>query len=411
MQIQQYDGSHVAVGMFGDFAVYYDGKEVSGQLGRSKKLKSMAEYLILNYDRAVPNSELYDVLWPNETSVNPRNALKTLMHRLRSLLAQGGAPEDVEVVIARQGTCQWNPALNTQIDVVIFEGAFKRLIAGNMTRVEQVALLREAIGLYRGRFLDDSEMWMVAPGTYLHSCYLKMVKKLCKLLEEDSQFEEIADICRHALRIDELDEALNRQLILALIAIGRNQEAMERYNHITDLYYTQLGVQISEELRELYRQIVDAEQTMDLDVDSVRDKLQEKDVAEGAFYCEYSIFKDLYRIETRCLERYGGRMFLGLLTVTNAYMEMPEMRVLSRAMDQLLEVVKRCLRKGDIVSRFSPAQYVLLLPTVTYETGQMVLERIQKAYRREFPKSPVIVSFKLRPLLAPDTIDAVTQEH
>lgn len=391
----------VEVRLFGDFGVFLNGTEISGQIGHSKKLRSFAQYLLMHQSRTVPSQELYEVLWPNEGSSNPRNALKTLTHRFRALLLQGGAPADMEFLIVRQGAYQWNPALKSRIDAVEFEDIFKRVQAGSLSRADQIAMLRRAVGLYRGRYMDDSEMWMMGPSAYYHSAYLRMVSRLCSLLREEGLSEDIAQICDTALRIDELDESLNREIILALIACGRNKEAMERYNNVTELYYNRLGVQISDELREMYRQIVEAEHAMDLDVDSVRGKLEEKDATNGAFLCEYSIFKDLYRIEARCLDRYGGRVFLGLLTVTNAYMEAPEPRVLNRAMDQLVDVARRMLRKGDIIARYSPGQYVMLLPTVTYETGQMVLERIQKSFRREYPKSPVVVSYKLRPLRPP----------
>ena len=99
----------VEVRALGRFEIYVDDQLVSGQIGRSKKLKHLAEYLILNHHRAVPNDEIIEALWPNEESKNPRNALKILVHRLRTTLAAGGAPQDMEFIIARQRSCRWNP--------------------------------------------------------------------------------------------------------------------------------------------------------------------------------------------------------------------------------------------------------------------------------------------------------------
>ena len=47
----------VEVRTLGRFEIYVDDQLVSTQIGRSKKLKHLAEYLILNHDRAVPNDE------------------------------------------------------------------------------------------------------------------------------------------------------------------------------------------------------------------------------------------------------------------------------------------------------------------------------------------------------------------
>lgn len=390
--------NHVVVRMFGDFAVEVDGTVVSEPIGRSKKLKNMAQYLLLHQDRPVPHNELFEVFWPDEDSANPRSALKTLMHRLRAVFTQGGAPEEMSLIVVGQGAYQWNPALETTCDFLEFEKLFNVLQDKTLARERRIELLEAAVTMYRGRLMDDSELWMTAPSVYFHGCYLKLVTELTELLREDDRMEDAIQLCHTALQIDKFDEGLNRELILTLTAAGKNEEAMRQYNQVTELYYSQLGVQVSGELRALYRKIADADAKTDLNIDSVRTSLEEKEIKGGAFVCEYNIFQDIYRIEERCLTRYGGRIFLGLLTVTNAYMEMPEQKILNRAMDQLLIIARDSLRQCDIIARYSPSQYVLLLPTVTYETGEAVMERIRRAFRRAHPKSTVVISCKLRPL-------------
>lgn len=393
----QYAG-RVSVRMLGEFSISVDGKPVSEPLRRSKKLRGVAQYLLLNADRPVPHTELYETFWPEESSQNPRAALKTLMHRLRAALVQGGAPEDLPFFLVQQGSYQWNFGLKAQVDIEAFDALCLRLRGSDLPREERLGLLREAASLYKGRFLDGSEIWMLPPAAHLHGQYLAVVEELCRLLQEDERYDEIVAACREALQIDELDEAANYALILALTACGRTQEAMAQYNRITELYYDEMGVQVSDELRALYRKIAEAEQATELDIDDVRGKLEEREAQGGAYICEYGIFEDIYRIEARCLARYGGRMFLALLTITDAYCQMPEQRVLGKAMERLLEAACMSLRRCDVMARYSPSQYVLLLPTVTYETGQLVLERIRKAFRRLYPKAPVVISGKLRPL-------------
>ena len=50
--------------------------------------------------------------------------------------------------------------------------------------------------------------------------------------------------------------------------------------------------------------------------------------------------------------------------------------MLKRAMDHVKDAFG-CLRAGDVVARYSGSQYVVLLPTCTYESGKMVLKRIE----------------------------------
>lgn len=389
---------HIVARLFGEFALEIDGTVVSGPLQRSKKPRGVLQYLLLHADRPVSHTELYETFWPEEKSSNPHAALKTLMHRLRLALVQGGAPDGLQLFVVGQGSYQWNPELQTDIDFILFEQDCQSLHRSDLSRQTRLDLLRSAYARYSGRFLDGSELWMTAPAAYLHGLYRNVVRELSELLEQDGELEKVVSICRTALRIDEIDEELNIKLIRALAASGRAREAMAQYQRITELCYNELGVQVSDELRGLYRKIAAAERAMDTDIDSVRSALEEKEENSGAYVCEFGIFQDIYRIEERCLIRYGGRIFLGLLTLTDAHCEMPEQSVLTRAMERLLTTACANLRNCDVIARFSPAQYVLLLPTVTYETGQMVLERIRKAFRRDNPRAPVVVSCKLRPL-------------
>lgn len=390
---------HITVRMFGEFTVSIDGKVVSEPLRHAKKLRGVLQYLLLHADRPVSHSELYDTFWPEERSANPRGALKTLIHRLRAALVEGGADGAIPFFLVQQGSYQWNPALDAQIDAVEFEEACRRLSDSTLTQKQRTELLLRLSDLYKGRFLDGSELWMATPAAYLHECYRKVISELCDYYQREDQPEQVITLCRKALRFDELDEELNYALILALTDAGRSQDALTQYQHVTELYYSELGVQVSDELRSLYRRIAEAEQSMDLDIDNVRGVLEEKDSSSsGAYVCEYGIFQDIFRIEERCLARYGGRIFLGLLTVTGAKCETPTPDVLAKAMDRLLAAACQSLRRSDVIARYSQAQYVVLLSTVTYETGSMVLERIQKLFRRDNPRIPVSISCKLRPL-------------
>ena len=67
-------------------------------------------------------------------------------------------------------------------------------------------------------------------------------------------------------------------------------------------------------------------------------------------------------------------------------------------MDGLLEILKQNLRKGDTITRFAPTIYALLLPTVNYNTGGMVLERIKRVFYRNYPNSNIVFNYRVGPL-------------
>ena len=149
---------------------------------------------------------------------------------------------------------------------------------------------------------------------------------------------------------------------------------------------------------------------MEADIEKVQSMLEEEDDGHGAFVCEYEIFREIYQLQRRMIERYNSTMFLALLTINNTYDQRFDNLVLDNIMKQLLHIVQANLRRGDTVSRYSAMQYVILLPSVTYETGRLVMDRVKKAFYKEYVKSSVMLTYKLRPLCI-RKYDAATQKR
>ena len=84
-------------------------------------------------------------------------------------------------------------------------------------------------------------------------------------------------------------------------------------------------------------------------------------------------------------------MYVVLLTVCDRSGAVPETDLLVSAMDALKNVTTRTLRKSDIVTRFSPTQYILLLSNLTYENCEMVLKRVLDKFRQKFRLSSIEV--------------------
>ena len=95
-------------------------------------------------------------------------------------------------------------------------------------------------------------------------------------------------------------------------------------------------------------------------------------------------------------------MFLALLNVRSADDELRDGMFLSRTMDALLETAQKNLRRSDTICRYSALQYAILLPSVTYETGRAVLERIKIAFYERCPQPTLLLNYRLRALSMPE---------
>ena len=64
----------------------------------------------------------------------------------------------------------------------------------------------------------------------------------------------------------------------------------------------------------------------------------------------------------------------------------------------LQEILKTNMRKGDIITRFSDNTYAMLLPTVSYSTGNMVMDRIENLYYQEYASLAISLYTRISPL-------------
>ena len=393
-------GDFIRIHMLGRFEILINGSEVLPQLKQSRKTMLFLQYLILKKERAVTHEELLDMLWSDAESSNPATALRTMLHRYRALVDQQGLDALKDSIITNRGAYQWNPDLDCSIDLFEMEDLAVRARDASLPADERIQCYLKVQDLYQGPLLPGSasEMWVMPKSVYCHDMYLECMFKLIELLKEQEQYAMIVQVCRRAMDVDLFDERLHMELMLALIKTGKNREALSQYYYATDLQYKQLGVQPSEEIRSIYKLIVAADQQMENDIDDIQKSIEEEDVTGGAFICEYEIFKDIYQLQRRMLERHNSTMFIGLITVGNTYEQKFDPLILDSIMRRLLELTRTSLRRGDTLSRYSATQYVVLLPNVTHETGGMVMERIKRAFYREYVKSSVMLSYKLRPL-------------
>lgn len=390
----------VEVHLLGTFEIYVDNQLVSHPLARSKKLRHLVEFLILNRNRAVPNEEVMEALWPKRKNKDPRNALKLLIHRLRAGLIEGGAPEDLEFLITRQCTCRWNPEIHCIYDFEKFDTLCT--VSLNDRGNEDVVYIRlgSACDLYQGKLMADAsgEWWQQEISERMHNKFLNAAKSLIQMMDERRMHEEILKLCQRILYIDPEKEEIHRAYIFALAQAGHNQMAIDHYLEITKRYYNKKGIQPPEKLNRLYQQIVETERKTSADIDLICEELREKEEIPGAFMCSYEVFREVYRLEARSMARYDTCAAIALLTISDAYQKEPDDKVMAKAMAQLLECVRMSLRRGDMVARYSPTQIVIMLPTATTEMGEAVCERVKRNFKREYPKTKVIISHSLRPI-------------
>lgn len=386
----------IYVQMLGGFSVTCQERSINDQSSQSKKPWNILEYLITFRDRDIPSSELIDLVWSEKQGTNPGGALKTLVFRSRKLLE----PLDYNpqnLLIQKRGSYAWNPAVKTVVDTDQFEALCTQAAAADDSR-EKLDLYLKALQIYKGDFLPKSawESWVIPISTYYHSLYRKAARKAIELLSAGDEWEKIIEICRKAITIEPFDEDFHYHLIYSLYNNGMQNQALEHYNYTTDLFYNEFAITPSERLKSLYITISDKEHGIMTDLTLVQESMKEDMHREGAYYCEFSVFRNIYQLERRAIERNGDSVFLCQLTIRDISGNFPKPAIMARAMLDMEHAIFSSLRRGDVYARYSVSQYLLLLPAISYENCEAVMKRIIRNFKKGYARKQLTVDYCLQ---------------
>lgn len=247
---------------------------------------------------------------------------------------------------------------------------------------EKIEKCMKAIALYRGEYMSgyNDVYWLASMTTFYQSLYLNTVKECASLLEKCGRYVEMEQIIRDALDRESLDEELHTYFVRSLIGQGKQKLALEQYQKSSRILYENLGITDLGSMKGEYEKLMRQEHEVQSDLAVVRRELcGEKE--EGAFVCEYGVFKSIYQLERRRSERFGISVFLVLVSIRQDKAEeggQGTKEGSASCMKLLEEVLTKVLRSGDVIARYSQSQYILMLPTCQYETVERVTNRIDR---------------------------------
>jgi predicted ATPase/DNA-binding SARP family transcriptional activator len=249
----------VQIGMLGPLEVRTDDGGLADVPGA--RLRGLLIALALRPGHVVPKASLVDWIWGEDPPADATNALQRLVSRLRKALPG-------EVIEGQADGYRLRVAPDA-VDAVRFE----RLVAAGQARTEdasrRVRLLREALELWRGAALQDVGLLDSAA---LDAAAARLEGLRLTAAEERADAEitlghgaemiaELTDLAAaHPVR-----ERLAVALMRALVAAGRDSEALLVYQRTREALADALGVDPSPELAALHVALLRGELTQRAD--------------------------------------------------------------------------------------------------------------------------------------------------
>ncbi|MER7993329.1 BTAD domain-containing putative transcriptional regulator, partial [Micromonospora chalcea] len=228
------------IGLLGPFQVTTDAGVPADVPGA--RLRGLLAALALQPGRVVPKATLVDWIWGEQPPADAANALQRLVSRLRKALPAGvvdGLPDGYRLAVEPDA-----------VDAVRFERLLLRARDGDGP--QRVRLLREALGLWRGDALRDIGLpdspALDAAATRLERLRLTATEDRYDAETGPDLIPELTDlVAAHPVR-----ERLAMALMRALVAAGRDTEALLVYRRTADALADALGTDPSPELSALH---------------------------------------------------------------------------------------------------------------------------------------------------------------
>jgi DNA-binding SARP family transcriptional activator len=210
-------------------------------------------YRLAAEPQPVPREHLYFLFWPDTPESSARRNLTGLLSHLRRVLPT------TEMLLTKEEQV-WLDSHLVWTDVK----AFQRLSA-NEKHSGRIEALEQAVGLYRGPFLDgfsllgcpEFEMWCIAERQTWERLYLEALASLIEEQAAKGEYAAAIAFARRYLATDDLAEEIHRRLIELYATSGDRSAALRQYEQCRTILERELGVDPLPETQSAYRAVLD----------------------------------------------------------------------------------------------------------------------------------------------------------
>ncbi|MGD9671660.1 MAG: BTAD domain-containing putative transcriptional regulator [Hyphomicrobiaceae bacterium] len=196
-----------------------------------RKLKALLAYLALNSDAPQSRDRLMTLLWGSHFQTQARQNLRQALSRLRRSIGDA-------LVITTDERVSINPEL-VETDVARLETLYTDSTLESLQEVDLLCSeeLLEALSIPE----PEWEEWLASERSRLGSLAVEARIILAAQLIGIGRFEEALSVAHRAKALDPFREDVWRQLMQALVGLGRKAEALRCFDELSALLESELA--------------------------------------------------------------------------------------------------------------------------------------------------------------------------
>ncbi len=251
----------VKASLFGQPEISVNGIKIANTAWKTKKVKGLLEYLLLNSGKTISKEILAEIFWPDSDSRSAIASQRTALYYLRKTLANYNATvtgphaflyETMEGLQIRK-----NDTL--ELDIHEFSCLYSQLplFSHDTSQTEQkqadiAKVLERMISLYQGDLLEGSDYGdlVLQERERYKSIFLEACQKLSSIYLQCEELRRAEEILKQALATDPYNENLCLELLKLYLLQERRSKAVKLYYSFKKRFEQELAIKVDKRLTE-----------------------------------------------------------------------------------------------------------------------------------------------------------------
>lgn len=368
------------VKLFGNFSLMYGDTPLLGKNVSVTQFTQLMQIVLYYHQIGVSREHLEELLFGDRDIKNVHHTMQSVIYNAKKRLQKAGLP-DINYIRLENGIFYWTEEIPIEADTTKFNQAYEKAQKAN-EEGEKLALLLEACHYYTGDFLETqtSAVWVIAEARKYRKKFYDCVETAGDILRRQEDWVQLKKLGSYASTISPFAdwECLTME---ALIGQGQYEEAEKLYTDTVEHYLKERGVQPSDKLMKLFESMEKKILHPVNALEQIQVRLTEEDEKDGGYICTYPVFKGIYRMVMRMMERGGQSVYLMLCTIVDSKGNpMKDGEQLEELSERLEKAICKSIRHGDAVNRYSKGQYLLLLINISLENCDIIKKRINSKF-------------------------------
>lgn len=375
------------VRMLGDFSISCRGKELLLGSKSTRKFIQMLQFIWLRGSKGTTKEQLMKAIYDRSEVSDSNNSINNLLYWMRGQMVKAGLPKG-EYISRKNGLYVPDEKFPLAVDVHEFEELAAR---GEAAEDEETArdCFQKALDLYRGELLPSvsTEIWVMTESARLKKIFESCVSWMENYYRNHEEYGELEQLYERAIRLYPEDGWQIRQIDL-VFERGEYRRAQNLYDEMARQYSEEMGLPPTAEMLRCYERISQIPHQPNGGISEIGREIWEcgrpaKNTIK-AYCCAYRGFVDVCHVIGRNMERSGRSVFLMLCTLVDYEGKMiRSQEKLKARMDILGEVIGSSMRKGDVYTRYSNFQYLILLNGIERKNCEIIYRRISQNLKKQ----------------------------